>query len=400
MKLLSLAILSALINLSTQNELSFLDKAFGPFSDVRVPGAKGVFFQQSAHSNSALDDYEKGKIHLPHKDFREDLPIGPLYSGIVSFEHLPLTDCFGLSGTKEKFDIAIVGAPFDTAVTYRPGARFGPAGIREGSRRTLPVEYSAYHPDSNPFELASIVECGDVGMDSFDNRLALDKLYRGHRAILDHETIRDDYNAPRVITLGGDHTVTFSALRAAYEVHGPISVIHFDSHIDTWDPEVLGGNMSSYAQLNHGTFLHYAHEQGYITNESVHVGIRAPYVRKHKDSEHDAKCGFQAILAREIDSIGAHGIVEKIKKRVGSNKVYITLDIDVLDPAYAPGTGTAEPGGFTTRELLTILDGLKGLDVIGADVVEVSPPYDTNGQITVLAAAEMVQSFLYLMTSD
>ncbi|KAF5092459.1 hypothetical protein D0Z03_002850 [Geotrichum reessii] len=151
--------------------------------------------------------------------------------------------------------------------------------------------------------------------------------------------------------------------------------------------------------LNHGTFLHFAHEKGYInSNGNVHVGIRAPFIRKGLDKDHDEHfCGFKTIMARDIDLIGVRGIINKLKKIVGNNKVYITVDIDVLDPAYAPGTGTTEPGGYTTRELLTILDGLHGLNVVGADVVEVAPAYDTNGQITVLAAAQVADSLLGLM---
>jgi len=202
---------------------------------------------------------------------------------------------------------------------------------------------------------------------------------------------------PRIITLGGDHTTTLAALRSTYERWGPVSVIHFDSHIDTWDPKVLGGGISHYAGVNHGTFLHLAHEEGLIRNDSIHVGIRAPVMRRKGDIRNDIRCGFEIIRARDIDKLGIDGTIKKIMERVGDSKVYISVDIDVLDPAFAPATGTSEVGGFTTRELLTILDGFEGMKVIGGDVVEVAPIYDSAGETTVLAAAEVAHSLLTLM---
>lgn len=163
------------------------------------------------------------------------------------------------------------------------------------------------------------------------------------------------------------------------------------------DPKVLGGGFSHYAGVNHGTFLHIAHEEGLILNSSAHAGIRAPVINKKYDWKNDKRCGFEIITARDIDKIGVSGIIEKLKTRVGDTNVYISVDIDVLDPAYAPATGTAEVGGWTTRELLSILDGLEGLKVIGADVVEVAPIYDNPGETTVLAAAEVAHSLMSLM---
>jgi agmatinase len=382
MKLL-VSLLFSLVN------CSFLDRAFGPLQE-------GV----SLHIQGEPFDHGKEYISIPSEDFIGDLinGAGPLYTGIVTFAHLPLTECFSNNSDADPLDVAILGAPFDTAVTYRPGARFGPAGIREGSRRISGGgAYYPYRPKFNAYtDWANIVECGDVPMTPFDNRVSLDQLYRAHRAILKRNTSVPK-TVPRVITLGGDHTTTFSALRAAYEVHGEIAVVHFDSHIDTWDPDALGGNISSYAELNHGTFLHYAHEKGYLARDAnLHVGIRAPFIHKHKDADNDHRCGFHSVLARDIDRFGIQGVINAIRQRLGSHKVYITVDIDVLDPVYAPGTGTTEPGGFTTRELLTILDGLEGLDIIGADVVEVAPVYDSS-QVTVLAAAEVVNSLISLM---
>ena len=143
--------------------------------------------------------------------------------------------------------------------------------------------------------------------------------------------------------------------------------------------------------------MHIAHEEGLILNTSAHAGIRAPASNKKYDWRNDRKCGFEITTARDIDKIGVTGIIDKLKARVGDSNVYISVDIDVLDPAYAPATGTAEVGGWTTRELLSILDGLEGLKVIGADVVEVAPAYDNAGETTVLAASEVALSLMNLM---
>ncbi|EFW18217.1 agmatinase [Coccidioides immitis RS] len=315
-----------------------------------------------------------GQASLSNDGVADDIDIvtGSQFSGLSTFAHVPYVNCF-IDGEaeKEKYDIAILGAPFDTAVTARPGARYGPGGIRRGSARMRAGSaWSVYSGQ-------------------------LDKAHKVVSSRIANTT--DVSSVPRIITLGGDHTTTLSALRSTYEKWGPVSVVHFDSHIDTWDPEVLGGGVSSYAGVNHGTFLHIAHEEGLVQNNSIHVGIRAPLVREKGDLRNDVRCGFDIVTARDIDMIGASGIIEKIKNRVGSDNVYISVDIDVLDPAFAPATGTAEPGGFSTRELLTILDGLSGLRVIGGDVVEVAPVYDTTGETTVLAAAEVANSLLGLM---
>lgn len=348
--------------------------------------------------------YNEYDPDYPHDDFEDDLV---LFSGIVSFAHVPIAQCFKNSSLA--MDIAIVGAPFDTSVSYRPGARFGPNGIRQGSRRLgngiSPVrgfpgsrlrKLDPYHSGY------SIVDCGDIPMTPFDNKVALNQLYRGQRALHNHKSLHNPENPPRIITLGGDHTITLMALRSAYEKYGKLSVIHFDSHLDTWDPKVIGGNISKRAGLNHGTFLHFAHENGYLSDDSnIHVGIRAPYVAPgFYDEQHDYECGFDKIVARDLDIISIPEVVSNIKTRVGDGPVYISVDIDVVDLASAPGTGTPETGGLTSRELLTILDGLEGLNVVGADIVEVLPAFDTNGDITTLIAAQVVDSILGLMTVD
>ncbi|CAN9215548.1 unnamed protein product [Alternaria alternata] len=286
-------------------------------------------------------------------------------------------------------------------VTARPGARFGPSGIRQGSSRISPASAWSIYTGENVFEdWAKIVDCGDAPLTFLDNTAALKQLDKAHEIVSARPTNSSEHTTPKIVTLGGDHTTTLSALRSTHNHWGPVSVIHFDSHLDTWDPEVLGGGISHYAGVNHGTFLHIAHEEGLIRNTSIHAGIRAPMGRPKGDLRNDIRCGFEIVKAREIDQFGVAGVIARLKSRVAGTKVYISVDIDVLDPAFAPATGTAEVGGWTTRELLSILDGLEGLDVIGADVVEVAPIYDNPGETTVLAAAEVVHSLIALMVKS
>ncbi|KAF1943021.1 Arginase/deacetylase [Clathrospora elynae] len=324
------------------------------------------------------------------------------FVGLTTYANLPYVHCLAPEGQHvEPFDIAILGAPFDTGVTARPGARFGPGGIRRGSRRIeAATGWSVYTGDNVLLDWARVVDCGDAPLTFLDNTVALKQLDRAHQIVSSRNTNSTEHTNPRIITLGGDHTTTLSALRSTYHHWGPVSVIHFDSHLDTWDPKVLGGGISHYAGVNHGTFLHIAHEEGLIHNTSIHAGIRAPMSRPRGDLRNDLRCGFEIVKAREIDRYGVSGIIERLKTRVAGTKVYISVDIDVLDPAFAPATGTAEVGGWSTRELLSILDGLEGVDVVGADVVEVAPVYDNPGETTVLAAAEVVLSLVGLMVKN
>ena len=321
------------------------------------------------------------------------------YSGLSTYANLPFVHCLSEEKEIEKYDIAILGAPFDTGTTARPGARFGPHGIRDGSRRIgPPIAWSVYTGRNTFLEWARIVDCGDAPLTLLDNTVALKQLEQAHKTVSGRTANATDVSrTPRIITLGGDHTTTLAALRSTYDHWGAVSVIHFDSHIDTWDPKVLGGGFSHYAGVNHGTFLHLAHEEGLLLNSSIHAGIRAPVMRPKGDIRNDRRCGFDIVTARDIDRIGVAGVINRLKERVGNSQVYISVDIDVLDPAYAPATGTAEVGGWSTRELLSILDGLEGMKVIGADLVEVAPIYDNPGETTKIAAAEVVLSLMTLM---
>ncbi|CAN9241977.1 unnamed protein product [Alternaria alternata] len=303
------------------------------------------------------------------------------FAGLMTYANLPYVHCLAPEQHDVvPFDIAILGAPFDTV------------------GQACPVDDTR---SENVFEdWAKIVDCGDAPLTFLDNTAALKQLDKAHEIVSARPTNSSEHTTPKIVTLGGDHTTTLSALRSTHNHWGPVSVIHFDSHLDTWDPEVLGGGISHYAGVNHGTFLHIAHEEGLIRNTSTHAGIRAPMGRPKGDLRNDIRCGFEIVKAREIDQFGVAGVIARLKSRVAGTKVYISVDIDVLDPAFAPATGTAEVGGWTTRELLSILDGLEGLDVIGADVVEVAPIYDNPGETTVLAAAEVVHSLIALMVKS
>jgi len=296
----------------------------------------------------------------------------PRYGGIATFAHLPqineVTDV----------DVAIVGVPFDTGVSYRPGARFGPNHVRESSRLLRP-----YNPAANvsPFATQQVVDAGDIAANPFDIEEAISSIHKSYDQLLER--------AKRVVTIGGDHTITLPILRSLKAKHGPISVVHFDAHLDTWD-SYFG------ADYTHGTTFRRASEEGLLDPEGcMHIGIRGPLYAA-KDLTDDKALGFQIFSSVEFQDLGVAAAIEKMKARVGKRPMYVSIDIDVLDPAHAPGTGTPEAGGLTSRELLSLLRATAGMNVIGADIVEVAPAYD-HAQITGIAAShamyELISAF-------
>ncbi|HET7739260.1 MAG TPA: agmatinase, partial [Mycobacterium sp.] len=271
-------------------------------------------------------------------------------------------------------DVAVVGVPFDSAVTYRPGARFGPNAIRQGSRLIR-----GYNPelDIKPFEVCQFADAGDIACNPFDIGEAVDQIAAQLTDLLSKGT--------RAVILGGDHSVALPSLRAAHAVHGPMVLVHFDAHLDTWDG-FYG------ADITHGSPFRRAFEEGLLLDRNLHVGVRGS-IYDRKDLVEDASFGFSCITCREIDSLGADGIIERIRELAGDAPVYVSVDIDVLDPAHAPGTGTPEAGGMSSRELLAVIRGLEHVNLVGADVVEVSPAYD-HAEITAVAAANVTWEFL------
>ncbi|KAF2141395.1 uncharacterized protein K452DRAFT_251315 [Aplosporella prunicola CBS 121167] len=359
------------------------------------------------------DHHDQEPIEGPHKGlWYNTLPgdggtqADSVFSGISTFGRIQYSPC--LSTDAVKYDIAFLGAPFDTGTSYRPGARFGPSGIRQGSRRLN--LYGGYNVplDANPFNSwATVIDCGDVPVTSYDNGWAIKQIEEGHNSILSRAPATDAHKKglskkgktlPRVITMGGDHTITLPLLRSINREYGPVSVIHFDSHLDTWRPKVFGGAPSDVASINHGTYFYHAAQEGLLANDSnIHAGIRTT-LSGLSDYENDGYCGFEIVEAREIDTIGIEGIIKKIRARVGTKRpVYLSIDIDTLDPAFAPATGTPETGGWSTRELRTIVRGLDGINLIGADIVEVAPAYDTNAEHTTMAAADTLYEIMTMM---
>jgi agmatinase len=293
-----------------------------------------------------------------------DATVVPRYGGESTFARLPRL------GDVPRVDIAILGVPFDTGVSYRPGARFGPGHIRESSRLLRP-----YNPALrvSPFAARQVADAGDIGVNPFDIGEAIAAIERGARDLLER--------APRLLTLGGDHTIALPLLRATHAAHGPVAVVHFDAHLDTWDT-YFG------APYTHGTPFRRAFDEGLLDPEGcLHVGIRGP-LYDAEDLVADSAVGFQLVPATELEHLGSLGVIERIAARVGDRPVYVSVDIDVLDPAFAPGTGTPEAGGLTSRELLAVLRSFASLNLVGADIVEVAPAYD-HAQITGIAAAHV-----------
>ncbi|NUW37990.1 agmatinase [Nonomuraea sp. SMC257] len=305
-----------------------------------------------------------------------EAPIGPVdssrvprFAGPATFARLPRLDQVGTA------DVAVVGVPFDSGVSYRPGARFGPSAVREASRLLRP-----YHPglDVSPFERVQVADAGDIAANPFDIR----------EAIEDIEAAASGIDA-RLVTIGGDHTIALPLLRAVARRHGPVALLHFDAHLDTWDT-YFG------AEYTHGTPFRRAVEEGILDTEAIgHVGIRGPLYGR-KDLEEDRRLGFGVVTAADVLRRGVDEVTDALRQRIGERPLYVSVDIDVLDPAHAPGTGTPEAGGLTSRELLEILRGLAGCHLVGADVVEVAPAYD-HAEITSVAASHVAYDLVSLL---
>lgn len=296
----------------------------------------------------------------------------PRYAGPATFARLPRLDQVAHA------DVAVVGVPFDTGVSYRPGARFAPAAVREASRLLRP-----YNPglDVSPFERLQVVDGGDIAVNPFHIGEAIETI-EGAASDLQRD-------GTRLVTIGGDHTIALPLLRAVSRIHGPVALLHFDAHLDTWDT-YFG------EPYTHGTPFRRAVEDGILDTEAIsHVGTRGPLYGK-KDLEDDRRLGFGIVTSSDVMRRGVDETVDALRQRIGSRPLYVSVDIDVLDPAHAPGTGTPEAGGMTSRELLEIVRGLRGLNLVGADVVEVAPAYD-HADITSVAASHVAYDLVSLL---
>jgi len=296
----------------------------------------------------------------------------PRFCGIKTFMRIPHMK------TLDGVDVAIVGVPFDTASTYRTGSRFGPSAIRDMSTTVRPYNINM---DINSFEHISVVDFGDI--DVLPGYI--DDTYE----IIERDMTEILSNGVTPICLGGDHSITLAELRAVAKEKGPVALVHFDSHTDTID-SYFG---KAYC---HGTPFYHAIKEGLIdTEHSIQVGLRGNLYDPNgfKDSE---KLGLQVITARELHKIGIDETIKRINQRVGNAKAFLTFDIDFVDPAYAPGTGTIEIGGFTSYETLELLRGIRNIDYQAFDLVEVAPAYDPT-QITANLAANIVHDFIAMV---
>lgn len=296
----------------------------------------------------------------------------PRFAGVRTFMRLPHVK------TVEDVDFVVVGIPWDDAVTHRPGARFGPEAIRRISIMLRPWNAAQ---NVKLFDYLSGVDYGDVPVVPGYMEDTYQRIEEYFQPIAAAGVVP--------IAMGGDHSVTLGELRALAKAHGPLALVHIDAHLDTLD-EYFGH------KYNHGTLFRRAAEEGLVdTGRSVQAGIRGPGYGP-ADVQGSRDLGYEVIPMDEVIAIGLEAAIARIQARVGDAPCFISLDIDAVDPAYAPGTGTPEVGGFTAREILTLVRGLAGLDLRGADLVEVLPAIDPP-EITALLAANLMYEFITLL---
>lgn len=296
----------------------------------------------------------------------------PRYSGIPTFMRVPL------SHSPDELDIALVGIPFDGGVSARPGARHGPREIRNQSSMMRGI-----HPvlGINPFELCRVGDIGDVPFSKVYDLVAA------------HEDIRA-FLAPyyaagrKVLAAGGDHSITYPIFQAIAP-QAPLAMIHIDAHTDTWD-EFSG------SKFTHGSPFRRAVEAGLLDPErTIQIGIRGAQ-NSDEGWRYSLDKGMRVVFMHEFETLGVAGVIAEARRVVGDGPVYLSIDVDGLDPVFTPGTGTPEIGGITTREALALLRGLKGLPFVGADVVEVSPPFDPSGNTALVGATLMYEALCLL----
>lgn len=296
----------------------------------------------------------------------------PRYTGVRTFGRCPHVE------SPDGVDVAVLGIPFDTGTTNRPGARFGPEAVRSASLALRP-----YNPAQGVqvFGSLSVADLGDVGVTPGDAERTLGQIAERLEPIV--------RTGARTLCLGGDHTVVLGELRAHAAVHGALGLVLLDAHADVWDRYV---GQAYY----HGSPFRRAVEEGLLDPaRSLLAGMRGS-LYSPDDVAMPEELGFEAISCEELVALSPEGYAERVRARVRDGPLFLSFDIDVLDPAFAPGTGTPEAGGLTSREALGYLRALRGLRFTGYDVVEVSPPYDGRGAPTAVAAANVAFELLAL----
>lgn len=310
-----------------------------------------------------------------------DATVQPRYSGVRTFARLPHVPLDGGQPPPERVDAAVLGAPFDTGTSFRPGARFGPEAIRSASALLRP-----YHPalGVDVFEALSVLDGGDLAITPGNAARTLEQLQTQLEPLIANGVVP--------LVLGGDHTIVLGELRAQAAVHGPMAVVLLDAHADVWD-HYYG------ERYFHGTPFRRAVEEGVIDPaRSLLAGMRGPlYSRADLDAPREL--GFEVIAGEELQALAPAAYAERVRARIGDGPAHLSFDIDVLDPAFAPATGTPEVAGLVPREAFAHLRALKGVQFTGFDIVEVSPPYDGPGQSTALHAAAVAYELLALLAA-
>ncbi len=306
-----------------------------------------------------------------------DASLGPRYAGIRTFGRLPHVQL-----PQDGVDVAVIGIPFDTATSFRPGARFGPEAIRSISALLRP-----YNPavDIDVFGTISSVDAGDLLITPGNALRTTEQIDAGLQPVLRAGIVP--------LVLGGDHSIVLGELRAHAAVHGPVALVLLDAHADTWD-QYYG------ERYFHGTVFRRAVEEGLLDpSRSVLAGMRGPLYAA-ADLDVPREMGFEVIPGEELQALSPQAYGERVRRRIGQGPVYLSFDIDVLDPAFAPGTGTPEVAGLHPREALGFIRSLCGISFCGFDVVEVSPPYDSRGEVTALHGAAIAYELLTLVAAS
>ncbi len=309
------------------------------------------------YSNPSILSDQSWKNIDPEKRFFE-----PTYSGATSFLRRPYSIAF------DSADIVVVGIPFDGATTYRPGCRLGPRAVRAASVQL--AELPSFPFGVDPFSSLKVIDSGDFFLNPHQPETIISGIYEQSSAIIG--------SGASLLAIGGDHFISYPLLKAHAKAFGPVSLLQFDAHCDTWQSE---------GEFDHGTMFLRAIKEGLIDVESsMQVGIR---------THNDINVGIKQITSPQIHEMGTSAVLEQIQAHLKGRKVYLSFDIDVLDPAFAPGTGTPVSGGLASWQVLQILRGLTSLNIIGFDLVEVSPPFD-HAEITSIAAATIIHDWICL----